>query len=264
LLTHNDGLLIQEISSREEISLDHAAQKLQDSINQIRQELFQEGRIEIDGLGLLYLDKDYRIQFRVALKANLLPQSYGLRSFRFASVRNRKQTQTFEQEYMREPTGNRRTLVTTVAAASVLVLLGLTFFINHKLNEKQAAEASLISVMELKNDSVTEPGLSATSKPVVEEASTKKGHALQYKEVVDEVEYHIIAGSFSNMQSAQKFAKTLEAEGYSTTFVTDGDKVRVSIFSYQDRYEALKQLDFLRVTKDKTVWMLKHHKNHQK
>ncbi len=262
-LTYNDGLLTQELARQENVALDQAFIKLQELINQVRQELFQEGRCELDGIGLLYLDKDFKIQFRVALKANILPQSYGLRSFRFASIRNRKQTQTFEQEYMKEPSGNRRTIIATVAAASVLVLLGLTFFINYKLNERQAAEASLINVKDLKADSVLENEAQTTPKPIVEEASTKKGHALQYKEVDDEVEYHIIAGSFSNLSSAQKFAKTLEKEGYSTTFITDGDKVRVSIFSSHEKYEALKQLDFLRITKDKTVWMLKYHKKPQ-
>jgi cell division protein FtsN len=162
---------------------------------------------------------------------------------------------------MTEPSGNRRTMIATVAAASVMVLLGLTFFINHKLNQHSVTEASLVNVKELKQDSVVEPEAERAPKQEIEEASTKKSHALHYKEPYNAVEYHIIAGSFSNIQSAKKFAKTLETEGYNVTFVTDGDKVRVSIFSYEEKYEALKQLDFLRVTKDKTVWMLKRNKD---
>ena len=52
----------------------------------------------------------------------------------------------------------------------------------------------------------------------------------------------------------------MKEEGYTPTLISEGDKIRVSIFTYEDRYEALKQLDFMRVTKDKTVWLLKDSK----
>ena len=257
-LTHNDGLLMQEIAKNEHKTLDQAEEELAKKINRLKKELYSEGRVEIEGIGLLYLDSDYKIQFKAALKANLLPQSYGLRSFRFASLRSRKQTQTFEKLYMEGTVSNKKIIVTSIAAASVVIFLTVTFFINNKLNQNQEFEASVLSLGDTAQQ-ITEPQDHAEKKD--DETSTKKTLALQYTESYNSVEYHIIAASYTNMQSAKKFAKQLTEEGYTPMFITDGDKIRISIFSYEDRYEALKQLDFLRVTKDKTVWLLKKHTN---
>ena len=270
-LTHNDGLLIQEIAKQDNVTLEEAENRTQKLISLLRKDIYTNGRADLDGLGLLYLDKDYSIKFKVALKANLLPQSYGLKSFRFSSIKNRRQLQSFENEYMKEPAIKKRTLLITTAAASVVILLGLTLFVNHKMNQESTVKASLSNVTSLNTDSALETKTAIEAeietvttketKPIIDEASTKKSHALHYNESQSRDEYHIIAGSFSNIQSAKKFGKTLEEEGYSPTYLTDDDKVRISIYSYDEKYEALKQLDFLRATKDKSVWMLKRAKD---
>ena len=255
-LTHNDGLLMQEIAKEENVSLDDAEKQLYKNIDLFRRELYLKGRVEFDGIGLLYLDSDYKIQFKVALKANLLPQSYGLRSFRFASARHRKLTQSFEKEYMNGTAGNRRIIISSVAAASVIVFISLALFINSKINRDYAAEASILPIkdsVELKVEKEETPKVEENNK----EISTQKSLALHYSEPYNTVKYHIISGSFTNKKSAETFAQKMKAEGYSPTFVNEGDKIRVSIFTYEDRYEALKQLDFMRVTKDKNVWLLK-------
>ncbi len=269
-LTHNDGLLIQEIAKQDNVTLEEAENRAQKLITLLRKDIYTNGRADLEGLGLLYLDKDYSIKFKVAIKANLLPQSYGLKSFRFSSIKNRRQLQSFENEYMKEPTVKKRTLVITTAAASVIILLGLTLFVNHKMNQESTVKASLSDVTSLNIDSALEAEATIDTKtgveieteikrrkPLIDESSTRKSHALHYNEAHSQDEYHIIAGSFSNIESAKRYGKKLEDEGYSPSYITDGDKVRISIYSYDEKYEALKQLDFLRATKDRAVWMLK-------
>lgn len=256
-LTHNDGLLIQEISKRESLTQAEASEKAQSYIAQLRKTIYTHGRADLEGLGLLYLDKDYEIKFKVALKANLLPQSYGLRSFRFASTKNRNRAQSLENEYMRTVSGNKKTIIATTVAASVVVLLGLTFFINRNIDFSSTVESSIGSIDNALINNGIDNAVSKKVAPVNIESSTKKSHALYYNEIKNTTEYHIIAGSFTTIETAKRFGKTLEDEGYTPNYIVDGDKVRISIYSHRDKYEALRQLDFLRATKEKAVWLLK-------
>lgn len=257
-LIHNDGLLMQEFAKEEKSSLDDGEQKMYEKISELRSSLYKEGKVEINELGLLYLDGNYRIQFKPALKANLLPQSYGLHSFRFASIRNRNQNQFYEKEYMK---GNRSKIQIGViaTAAAIVVFAAITMVVRNHIpdNPTTTQQAAILPI----DTATPNTGIKANSvekEATLEETSIQKTHALSYNETNNTTKYSIIAGSYTNQQSALKFVEQLEQEGFSPEIVADNGKHRVALYSYYDKYEALKQLDFVRQTRDKSVWLLKH------
>lgn len=279
-LTYNDGLLLQAVATSEGLPPTEAALRLQRYVDALRRELYSCGQADLEGLGLLYLDKDHAVQFRAAARGNLLPASYGLRGFRFASVRNRRQAGATQRKEMDTNLGNRRAIAATAAAAAVAVLLlgGAIFMQRHTSQAPRPAAASMLPA----GDTAPEAGAGAdigaaadTLPPAQSgagntaaardgshhELSTRKSVALQYHESYNTVEYHIIAASYATRANAERRARELEAEGFATRVLSQpGGKARVSIFASDDKYEALKQLDFLKATRDPGLWLLKHDK----
>jgi len=216
--------------------------------------------VEIPEIGLFFIDKDYQVQFKPALKINLLPQSYGLKGFRFASLRSRKQLLTYQPNNMSESGNNKTIVITAISAAAVaLIFMVITIFAKKDIIfNKGIQQASIINI---EKDSEIEPdslSFSQYKTQKSEEESIQKSNALSYFEPYNNYKYYIIVGSFASQQIAAQFVKELESDGFSPETIYEGGKYRVSIYSFKDKYEALKQLDFVRITNDKSAWLLKY------
>lgn len=77
-LTKNDGLLTHEIASQMGIGYGHALEILNQFVSDISKTLRTGGRIEITGLGYIYLDAENNIQFLAHQTTNFLKESFGL------------------------------------------------------------------------------------------------------------------------------------------------------------------------------------------
>jgi len=251
-LTHNDGLLLEKLSKENNISIDQAEEQLNRQIAALRRELYSHGSVELEGLGLFYIDKNQKIAFRSALKANLNLQSFGLKSFRLPSLKNRRQMQTYEQQIM-EAGKNRRVIISSAAAAVITVFVVLMITVNQLRKAEGVNEAGVLPSTEqsIVHDSKTSQISSGT------ELSTGKRQALYYSGEQDLSEYHIIAGSYNSKTAAEKYALGLMHEGLHVQILEDTQKFRISIFSTTDKYEALRQLDFYRLTINRDLWLLK-------
>lgn len=79
-LTHNDGLLANEISKVREVPYDQASSIIREYVQECRFTLDSGQRIEIDQVGILYFDHERNIQFQADESRNFLMESYGLSS----------------------------------------------------------------------------------------------------------------------------------------------------------------------------------------
>jgi CCDC81-like prokaryotic HU domain 1/CCDC81-like prokaryotic HU domain 2/SPOR domain len=77
-LIKNDGLLVSEIAHELNISYNDALARLNDFVAASKQTLQQGGRIELTGLGYLYLDNEKNVQYLAHQTINFLNDSYGL------------------------------------------------------------------------------------------------------------------------------------------------------------------------------------------
>lgn len=77
-LVKNDGLLVSEIAHDLDIPYNEALTRLNDFVAASKQTLQQGGRIELTGLGYLYLDNEKNVQYLAHQTINFLNDSYGL------------------------------------------------------------------------------------------------------------------------------------------------------------------------------------------
>ncbi|MBB79173.1 MAG: hypothetical protein CL844_09255 [Crocinitomicaceae bacterium] len=98
-LINNDGLLINEYSSVNNIPFDLASFEVKSKVKEWQEKLRKKQRIEIKKVGYLYLNSEEKICFEQDRFFNLLLESYGLESIKFfieeeAKVEVLKETKT--------------------------------------------------------------------------------------------------------------------------------------------------------------------------
>ena len=82
-LINNDGLLINEYSSANNISFDLASFEVKSKVKEWQEKLSKKQRIEIKRVGNLYINSEEKICFEQDRFFNLLLESYGLESIKF-------------------------------------------------------------------------------------------------------------------------------------------------------------------------------------
>ncbi len=85
-LNSNDFLLIQSYSEAYDISYPEAFSRIESEVNEIRQELNNNGSYELNDIGALYLNNEGNIEFTPCEAGLLTPDLYGLSSFEMESV----------------------------------------------------------------------------------------------------------------------------------------------------------------------------------
>ena len=82
-LISNDGLLINELASRNAVSFDDASNDLSSVVSKWNHRLKKGERIELDRVGILFMDSDHNLQFEQDRFFNLLLASFGLDQVHF-------------------------------------------------------------------------------------------------------------------------------------------------------------------------------------
>lgn len=93
-LVSNDGLLINELASRNAVSFDEASQDVSAIVSKWNHRLKQGERIELDRVGILFLDSDHNLRFEQDRFFNLLLASFGLDQVHFITQHEIEETQT--------------------------------------------------------------------------------------------------------------------------------------------------------------------------
>lgn len=82
-LINNDGLLLNELAQNNKISFDQANELVRSKVNSWNEVLKTGGRIELDRIGLLYLDAEKNVCFEQDRFFNMLLEAYGLVKIQF-------------------------------------------------------------------------------------------------------------------------------------------------------------------------------------
>ena len=89
----NDSLLAQSYVECYDMSYPEALRRIEDEVTELRQHLDNEGRYELNGLGVLRLNDDGRLEFEPCEAGILTPSLYGLSSFEMAPLMPRRKGQ---------------------------------------------------------------------------------------------------------------------------------------------------------------------------
>jgi hypothetical protein len=93
-LVINDGLLINELASRNTVSFDEASNDLSAIVSEWNHRLKAGERIELDRVGILFMDADHNLQFEQDRFFNLLLASFGLDQVHFITQNEVEEVQT--------------------------------------------------------------------------------------------------------------------------------------------------------------------------
>lgn len=96
-LVSNDGLLINELASRMAVSFDEASKDVASTVSEWNFRLKQGDRIELDRVGILFVDADNNLRFEQDRFFNLLLASFGLDQVHFIAESEAEETQTVKQ-----------------------------------------------------------------------------------------------------------------------------------------------------------------------
>ncbi len=255
-LKNDDGLLIHYVSLKKELSYRAAYEWVQNQVKDIKHTLLTDGLVILQGLGAFYLDENQQFQFKADLAENLLADAYGLTPVKLPFSLARQNTGSVKTVPIQQNKGlmkNKRTLLRVAAILGpVLIIAALIPVGKEYFSDQQTQQAGVSAPVE--QQTVKE---SPKDSAKLNEIATQKKHALYYSEEEVAYEYHIIAGSYTKRKNAEILAEDLKNQGNDASVLPENGKFRVSLQKFNDRYEALQKLDFLRKTSNKSYWMHK-------
>ena len=234
-LVKNDGLLINRISSSENISYEVADDKLNKWVIKSHKKLKKQGYFEIKNIGSISLKKDKYI-FIPSQNSIFLKSSYGLNSIDSPQI---------------ERTGNRIGNSYLRYAAILIVFFALTgIFTNsyfdsvNEFNQASYAQANL--EIEKKIQKAT---FNINSTLPVVKLPIKKQYG----------DFHIIAGSFMLEENSLKMIAELKSKGFVEARKVGVNKfglLQVAYNSYDTVEEARLALAEIRYAQDINAWLL--------
>jgi len=115
-LVFNDGLLAAKVAEKQQLSFEEATQLLIQFKDDCYLKLNEEGRVEVEKVGVLFFDKEKNIQFQQA-SSNFLNESFGLSPIKIDKTPDRAIVKTTikleEVERVVKPKLDRKSVVAT-------------------------------------------------------------------------------------------------------------------------------------------------------
>ena len=247
MLKENDGLLANEISSKENISYTAAIKKIKKEVKVLLSSI-NSGEVEIDNIGIFKLNAEKKIQFQPNHNINFDSSSFGLESF------------TRTPNKVLKPEEKIKTLslpdYAMRYAAIILLLIGISSISYSSFDDYQT-EQKLESVANaqkqiLKNVQTATFDLGEYAKiniPIKKNIIPAKSNSIYYS---------VIAGSFRSMENANKKLNSLIELGYQASYTSVNPKGlhRVAYARLQNRNEAVKLIATIKKEKGNDAWLL--------
>ena len=234
-LVKNDGLLINAISSNENISYDGAEQKITNWVKRINKKLDKQRYIEIKNIGSISLEKT-KYFFIPNQNSIFLKSSYGFNSIDSSQIIRRQKN--IHNSYLKY-------------AAIFIIFFSLTglftksyFDSVNEYNKASYAEANLEIEKKIQKATFN----INTSLPIVKLPIKK-----QYGN------FHIIAGSFRLEENSLKMISQLKGKGFieaRKVGVNNFGLLQVAYNSYDTIEEARLALSEIRAKEDVNAWLL--------
>jgi hypothetical protein len=285
-LKKNDGLLSQSISSAEGISIQDADVILHETVENYLTKLQENGRVQLNKVGILFIDENKQLRFKPDTTVNYLRKSYGFESFAMPSEIITQAPPIEEQILPREEEEQKIIPIaeTTynkgiywVAAATILPFIGMSIYLGMTTDFKsptQITPAELIPFVETVKPKYDPRKIAISEDELRDETNFPENtlifpfdfesnrvdslgvwvnlNDLPVENSTDNAEtiqgiYHIIGGCFGEKPNAEKFVGRLKSRGYDAT-ILDHHKglYRVKIESFEDYDKALEVLQTTR------------------
>lgn len=265
----NDGVLINYISVKEEISYDEARQKVEAFVTECQNALNEYGSFSISDFGNFRINKSGKIEFEPnAELGEPIPDSFGLPEIVLPCIQNL----AIDDTYVSAPVevSTRKKLVRRLVLASPIVI-ALAFIPTHFYNVgvqesaiisigdttnkiaecKQSIEKSVVSAEKIDVDTqkLTDLNIvnddSVKTSLVISEVETTK-----IEDVPNIPQYYVVMGCFKNERNANKLLKRITNLGYEAQIIETDGLLRVVSQSFDSRSNAKETLAVMKQEND--------------
>lgn len=275
-LTMNDSLLAQSYIEAYDLSYPEAMRCIEAEVNELKQQLYNDGYFEMSGIGGLTINEDGHIVFRPCEAGLLTPSLYALGTFEMLPLNSKgllndniredisRVTTTPSTEKAATKTEESAIIVkmswirnSVAIAASILLFFLLTPPVdnsqmdgNTQMNISQVELLPLPKKVEAKklDTSVVNNQKDTTISTVVSEQSlaTEKKEPKEDITTTEESTYTLVLASQVAQQGAELFVSKMKQSGYADTRIHIHNHVRRVVYGHYDSegaaYKALKKL----------------------
>lgn len=250
-LTNNDGLLANHIATVDKISYECALNFIKFEIEAWNEKL-KISDLDVEGIGVFSMFNN-KLQFEPQKRINYLTSSYGLSNVVTKIIKREKQFNEIKK-VEKEPIvmiSEKKKSPNYLKYAAIFILglsligVGGKFYNDYQQNKVLAKAMEQQRIIEDKIENATF-------------VITKPLPTLSLDLTINNKNYHVIAGAFRYPQNAVRKVNQLMAEGYDARIlgVNKWNLSVVSFGSYSTREEALNDLQNIRITVEKDVWLL--------
>ena len=267
-LSSNDGLLVSYMATSENVSYEDMLVQVEEIAKEWKTKLAAEERILLPNIGILWLNKEGKIQFQPGNNVNYLTSSFGLSTYVSSPVTRevlKEEVEALEEKIPFIITPEKRSLSFRpyLKYAAIFLLAISTGFTGLELYEnnigskevvQQNAQTEVFKQIEQATFFNTKP----MELPAVTIEATKKDAPAAVINNIGVKEHYIIAGAFRIKANAEKKVTQLKAQGYNAAYLgpnTSGLH-QVSYDSFMDSEEALQFLRKIKNTVSADAWML--------
>ena len=279
-IKENDGLLAKYISIYENRPYSEALESISIFVRGWKRILKTGKKVNLPGVGRLYLDKEEKIQFNPAIDVNYDKTSFGLNIFRSPAVQREMEIKKSVQRAIdihiparTQKEREKRALPFLRWAAVLTPFLALGIAAGVYLNNTPYALENISGFNPFSyssSDEISAPSeKAAVNEPeelkepetitptlISEEVVEKK--AFEEMEEVQGIEgsYHIVVGSFKEKANAQHYVTNLKSKGFDAYFA-EGDRRfhRVAVGNFTSHQAATNELSSIKSQVNPGAWV---------
>lgn len=258
----NDSLLAQSYIDAYDISYPEAIRRIESEVAELRQRLSNEGRYELNDIGVLYVNEDGRYVFEPCESGVLTPEYYGLGSFSLTSA------EMAEVEVLSRPPAEKAQIVEmspkqaeticvnigTLRNVAAACLLAIVLFLFPSQTNTTGDDGIIRSHIDtgmlhrmMPKDITTDSKVVAARVKAIKDSTAMAAKTEKAKADVPRVSYCIVLASQVSLKNATAFVNRLHEEGYMQAEVlkVEGHSTKVVYGHYNSESEAYNALNRL-------------------
>lgn len=254
-LQANDGLLANYVASVDNCTYEVALQKIRTFTGKVQTRLSNKEVVLFQNIGEFLLNEEHALQFTPSEKENFSIASFGLSSFVSEHVLRGEPTEKVEKVAEKAPllfTPEKRERYPYLKYAAVAIIaLSVAGIGAMKLYEGQVQKFNFAEKQ--KADALLDTKIQEATFVIENPLPTLN---LTLPKLTGK--YHIVAGAFRMEENATKKLNQLRAKGYAAKSIgVNQYGLHVVVYSsYQDRLEARKSLQEIKLSENNDAWLL--------
>lgn len=289
-LTENDGLLAKSISLTDRRPYKEAITMIGEEVKCWKDILESGEKVQLKGIGRLYIDEMGKLQFAPTLENNYQRSSYGLSIFRSPALEREARIRTAIQKSIEtkkaqpapvtsNPVAKKKSArIPWAAVLGPVIFAGILGAAYLGIKNEPFQEVSGLtwlewthskSLYDISGEVISEEAPSEvveeTTEPVSPAVSSEE---ISVDEAVEEITveedipmtqlypFHIVVGSFKDMENAENYVQQLRARGFDA-YTAEGDNrfMRVAVGNFATRAQAENALRGVRRSINSQAWI---------